>query len=257
MKKASTPDKTIVVAFGRFQPPTSGHQVLVDKVIEVAKKSGADHAMFASRTNDPKKNPLTANQKYTYLKKFFPEGNFVNDSKIKTPVDMIYWLADKGYAHVVLVSGEDRQGNYKMFSDFMKPGTKNRLNLKSFKTHEAGKRDENARGITGVSASKIRAAAADNNLALFSKGMPRNANKKDIKALFRDLKSGMKLQEELDFQSIFHSSAIRLIESDKHKRRSPTPGQTGGFSKHNKKFPIPPCKIDEDLKYWLTSRWLP
>jgi len=267
--RSARSEKTVVVAFGRFQPPTSGHQLIVDKVIQVARNMGADHAMFSSRTNDPYKNPLSPRKKFHYLKTFFPDGNFVNNQKIRNPVDMLYWLADKGYDHVVLVSGEDRQGNYKMFKDFMKPGKgSTRLKLKSFRTVEAGKRDSSAGGVQGMSASKLRAAVAANDTATFTSGMPRRANKKDVKALFADLKIGMatakpkrvrgrsSLKEGIDYIEIYSAAATRLLESDKHKRRPPTPGQTGGFSKHNTKFKTPPCKIDEDLSRWFNEKWV-
>jgi len=267
--RSARSEKTVVVGFGRFQPPTSGHQLLVDKVIQVARNMGADHAMFSSRTSDPYKNPLSPRKKFHYLKTFFPDGNFVNNQKIRNPVDMLYWLADKGYDHVVLVSGEDRQGNYEMFKDFMKPGKgSTRLKLKSFRTVEAGKRDSIAGGVQGMSASKLRAAVAANDTATFISGMPRRANKKDIKALFGDLKIGMatskpkrvrgrsSLKEGINYIEIYSAAATRLLESDKSKRRATTPGQTGGFSKHNTQFKTPPCAIDEDLSDWFKEKWV-
>ena len=256
--QSARPSKTIVVAFGRFQPPTSGHQLLVDKVVETAKKHGAEHAMFSSRTNDPKKNPLTPKQKFHYLKKFFPEANFIDNAKIKNPVDMLFWLADKGYDHVLLVGGEDREGGYEMFKDLMKPTATERLKLKSLNIVSAGKRDEKAGGVVGMSASKLRAAAAENDFATFKTGMPRRVNTADAKALFNDLKKGMRTvrKEDVDYGDIYATAAIRLVESDKKKRRPDTPGQTGGFSKHNKIFPTPPCKIDEDLARWFKEKWV-
>lgn len=192
MKKPAKKEKTVVVAFGRFQPPTSGHQVLVDRVVEVAEKMGADHAMFSSRTNDPKKNPLSPSQKFMYLKKFFPEGNFVDNRNIRNPVEMLFWLVERGYSHVVLIGGEDRAGQYKAFERLMNSHKKSeRLNLKSFKVVSAGRRNEKASDVTGMSASKMRKAAADKDFAAFSKGMPRKANKTDTKSLFSDLRKGM------------------------------------------------------------------
>jgi hypothetical protein len=183
--------KSIVVAFGRFQPPTIGHQLLVDKVVETAQQLRADHAMFSSRTNDPKKNPLTPRQKFKWLKRFFPEGNFKDISSIKSPVDMLYWLAERGYDHVYLVGGEDREENYKGFANLMKKRGDEKLRLKSFNVVGAGKRDPKARGVTGMSASKMRAAVADNNFKTFMKGSPKKANASDLRDLFMELKRGM------------------------------------------------------------------
>lgn len=256
--KTSRSGKTIVVAFGRFQPPTSGHQLLVDKVVETAKKHGAEHAMFSSRTNDPKKNPLTPKQKFGYLKKFFPDGNFIDNANIKNPVDMLYWLAEKGYDHVLLVGGQDREGGYEAFKDMMKPTATEPLKLKSLNIVSAGKRDADASGVQGMSASKLRAAVAANDFATFKTGLPRRANASDAKSLFNDLKKGMRTlrKEGVDYTSIYADAAVRLMESDKYKRRPDTPGQTGGFSKHNKIFPTPPCKIDEDLSRWFKEKWV-
>tara|TARA_B110000503_G_C7103393_1_gene394849 strand:- start:368 stop:1198 length:831 start_codon:yes stop_codon:yes gene_type:complete len=257
--KPKTKGKSIVVAFGRFQPPTSGHQLLVDKVISTAKSLGAEYAMFSSRTNDPKKNPLTPRQKFKYLKRFFPDANFKDMNTIKNPVDMLYWLAEKGYDHVHLVGGEDRQGQYEAFKDLMSSTRrKDRLKLKSLTIVGAGKRDENATGVQGMSASKLRAAAAANDFKTFKSGMPRQANSSDVKDLFQDLQRGMKIavKEYIDYSSILSVATERLIESDKKKQRANTPGQTGGFSKHNKIFPTPPCKIDEELMRWLKDKWI-
>ena len=267
--QSARPSKTIVVAFGRFQPPTSGHQLLVDTVVQAAKKHGAEHAMFSSRTNDPQKNPLTPRQKFHYLKKFFPDGNFIDDANIKNPADMLYWLADRGYDHVLLVGGQDREGKYgASIKDLMSPKAKTPLKLKSVNMISAGKRDDSASGVQGISASKLRLAVAENDMATFKSGMPRRANQKDIKALFTDLQAGMAaakpkrakvgkaLKEGIDYNEIYSAAAARLIESDKYKRRPPTPGQTGGFSKHSTKFKTPPCVIDEDLSRWFKEKWV-
>jgi hypothetical protein len=257
--KPKTKGKSIVVAFGRFQPPTSGHQLLVDKVISTAKSLGAEYAMFSSRTNDPKKNPLTPRQKFKYLKRFFPDANFKDLNTIKNPVEMLYWLAEKGYDHVHLVGGEDRQGQYEAFKDLMSSTRrKDRLKLKSLTIVGAGKRDENATGVQGMSASKLRAAAAANDFKTFKSGMPRQANASDVKDLYQDLQRGMKtvIKEGINYTDIYRAAAERLLESDKKKRRADTPGQTGGFSKHNKIFPTPPCKMDEDLSQWFKEKWV-
>jgi hypothetical protein len=257
-KSNSSSGKTIVVAFGRFQPPTSGHQLLVDKVVQTAKQMGADHAMFSSRTNDPKKNPLTPKQKFKYLKKFFPKANFQDIEKIRTPVDMLYWLAEKGYSHIVMVGGQDRKGEYEAFKNFMKPTQKEPLKIKSLSVVSAGDRDPDAVGVQGMSASKLRAAVAAGDMKGFKSGMPSTANSADVAALYRDLEKGMRTvrKEDIDYTDIYATAALRLMESDKYKRRPPTPGETGGFSKHNKKFPTPPCAIDEDLARWFKEKWV-
>lgn len=253
--------KTIVVAFGRFQPPTSGHQLLFNKVVDTARKMGADHVIGFSRSHDPKKNPLSPSRKHFWLKRLFPGVNFINSDEIKTPFDLIYKMADMGYDHVVFVGGEDRSEDYddSVMRKLMKHSDpKKRLKLKRYDFVLAGKRDESASGVQGMSASKMRAAVAENDKKSFAKGMPSAANRDDIVRLFNDLKSGMrlKMKEEFDFTELYHAAAANLVESDKYKRRADTPGQTGGFSKHNTQFPTPPCKIDEDLGDWFAQKWV-
>jgi hypothetical protein len=261
LHKKNAATKTVVVAFGRFQPPTSGHQLLFNKVVDTAKRMGADHAIGFSRSHDPKKNPLSPSRKYYWLKRLFPGVHFINSEDIKTPFDLLYKLADTGYEHVVFVGGEDRSEDYDD-SNIRKlikhPDPKRRLNLKRYDFVMAGKRDAKATGVQGMSASKMRAAVAEDDKKSFVRGMPSAAGRDDVVKLFDDLKRGMrvKLKEDFDFTELYHAAAANLIESDKYKRRADTPGQTGGFSKHSTQFPTPPCKIDEDLGDWFAQKWV-
>lgn len=254
--KTQRQGKTIVVAFGRFQPPTAGHQLLVDKVMATAKANGAEHAMFSSRSEDAEKNPLPPQQKFKWLKRFFPDANFINNSKIKNPVDMLYYLADKKYDHVIFVTGDDRVNSYESFKKLTKKSTE-RLKLKSISVVSAGKRDPKAKGTAGISGTQLRNAVKEGKFNVFRSVLPRGVNGADSKQLFNDVKKGLtkSIKEELNFSSIYSAAATRILESDKYKRRAPTPGQKGGFSKHNKIFPIPPCKIDEGMMYWFENKW--
>lgn len=147
--------------------------------------------MFSSRTNDPKKNPLTPRQKFKWLKRFFSDANFQNVDTIKTPVDMLYWLAERGYRHVYLIGGQDRVEEYKKFEVFMSKSGKDHLNLNSFNVVSAGARDPDAQGVTGMSASKMRAAVAAKDFKTFVKGMPRSANGADVRDLFMEMRKAM------------------------------------------------------------------
>lgn len=249
--------KTIVVAFGRFNPPTSGHQLLFNKVVETAAKMGADHAIGISQTQEPKKNPLSPSRKLYWLQQLFPRVNFISNAKIQTPFDMMYVLAKKGYTHIIIVSGEDRAEGYDMIRKYI--GHKDpdkRLDIKRLDVISL-KRDAKSKGAAGMSASKMREAVAKGNLKAFTSGLPASG-RETAKRLFDEIKKGMRIsmKEEYDFTELFHSAAKRMMESDKKKRRPPTPGQTGGFSKHNTKYPIPPCKIDEDIVDWVQTKWI-
>ena len=71
MKKLSSflregKDKGAVFTFGRFNPPTTGHAKLVDK-LKKASSGGYKPLLFTSHSNDKKKNPLSHKQKISYL----------------------------------------------------------------------------------------------------------------------------------------------------------------------------------------------
>ena len=217
-KKIDNPKrKVIVVAFGRFNPPSSGHQLLINTVMDIASKQGADHAMFSSRTGDAKKNPLSAGKKFNWLKKIFPKANFVNERSILTPVDMLSYLAQTGYTDVVMVGGEDRATMYKGFNKFTKPNASFKIPLKSVTFKQAGeRRDPNAKGVVGMSGSKLRQAAADNKFKVFSLGLPSTISKMDAKGLFDEVRKGMKLEEEAEYRAIFQSTAKRIVESNEY-----------------------------------------
>ena len=63
---------TIVFTFGRFNPPTVGHEILIKAVESVARSEGGDYLIFPSHSQDARKNPLTQSKKIKYMKKMFP-----------------------------------------------------------------------------------------------------------------------------------------------------------------------------------------
>lgn len=173
--------KAVVITFGRFQPPTIGHEKLINAVIAHAQKIGAEHRIYASQSfdgNRPKaaiKNPLQYTDKLKFMRKMFPKANIVKgDDDTNTFMRVLYQLQKEGYTSVHVVVGDDRVPemrktvNQYLGSDDPETG----LNFEDFKVVSAGKRDPEAEGVEGMSASKLRAAAAEDNFKLFKKGMP-------------------------------------------------------------------------------------
>jgi len=254
-KKDSRPKKTIVVAFGRFQPPTSGHQLLFNKVLEVAKRLGADHAIGMSYSKDPIKNPLSTTRKLFWMRKFAPGVKFIEIRSADNPAQFLYYLAEKGYTDIVMVGGSDRQESYSSFDRLKKSDPPLKVNSVRFVL--AGKKRNASAGVAGISGSGMRDAIMKGNLKKFASGLPNTATKSDVAKLFSELKYAMKrtTREGWDFQTLHRETAAKLWESDKYKRRPKTPGQKDGFSKHNTRFRIPPCNIDEGARDWFHSRW--
>jgi len=111
------PSKKIVFAFGRYQPPTIGHGLLVTAVKHIAQKQGADHVIYASRSQDKKSNPLSVDRKVYYLKRMFPGTNFVAaNEKVRTFIEAVTEL-NKKYKNLVMIAGSDRVGEYQKILD--------------------------------------------------------------------------------------------------------------------------------------------
>ena len=78
--------KTVVFTFGRFKPPTTGHEKLILAVAKTAKRYRTqDFFIFPSQSVDSKKNPLDYKQKTSWMKKMFPKfrKNIISDTSIK------------------------------------------------------------------------------------------------------------------------------------------------------------------------------
>ena len=204
-------DKKVVFTFGRFQPPTSGHQLLITKVQQVAKKLGAEHQIYPSPSHDAKTNPLSHSDKVKYMKKMFKGANIINDKKIINPFKVVEQLNKEGYTHVTMVVGSDRVQEFKKaIGKYVGP---NGYNFK-FNVVSAGKRDPDAEGVVGMSGSKMRQAVKDGDLASFSKGVPTGVSKKDIQGLFKAIKKGMGLKERKILSFIEHEEFKEFEERE-------------------------------------------
>lgn len=180
----------IVFTFGRMNPPTSGHQILIDKIVSEAKKHDALPVVFLSRSVDKKKNPLPFDVKIRFARKFFPEVTFIDDPNIKTPINAFTWIANEGFKEVYFLAGSDRLAGYKEIAE------RNKTRFDVVELINAGDRDPDADDASGMSASKMRGFVKVGDYASFRKGMPKRATEKDAQELYRLL--GDILNEGLD-----------------------------------------------------------
>ena len=188
---------SISVTFGRFNPPTIGHQRLIDKVASQAKASGGDYRIYPSRSQDEKKNPLDPGTKINFMKKAYPDHSnaIQNNEEMRTIFDVLTTLDQEGYSSVNLVVGGDR------VSEFNSLATKYNGNLYTFdeiKVTSAGGRDPDSDGVEGMSASKMRKAAIEDDTDTFSKGVSKELSKKDKEALYLTLRQSMNVKESFD-----------------------------------------------------------
>ena len=184
---------TLTIAFGRFNPPTTGHEKLLDTV---AKSSDdGDYVIVPSRSQDPKKNPLDADTKVSVMRQMFPQHSerIVNDAANRTIFDVLKKAHMDGYANVRIIGGADRvkefeklTGNYngKLYA------------FDNVEVRSAGERDPDSEDdVTGMSASKQRKAAAEGDFKTFAKGVPATMNQKQARELYNTLRSAMQIKE--------------------------------------------------------------
>ena len=183
--KKRTRAEGVVFTFGRMNPPTVGHGKLIKKVMDVAKNR--EHRIYISQTQDLKKNPLRYESKIKFLRKMFPKANIIKDTSIKTPFDVFAQLENEKFEKVTMVVGDDR------LTEFRKAFKRIDVSYK-FNAVSSGKRDPDTQGVGGMSASKMRKFARDNNFKQFNLGLGETLSKTNAELLFKAVRKGMKLK---------------------------------------------------------------
>ena len=186
--------KTVAFTFGRFNPPTIGHEKLCDAV---RRANPSDYKIYASQSQNPKKDPLQYVKKIAYMRQSFPKHkrNIVV-SKARNVFEILVEL--NNYENLIMVVGSDRVKEFDMLIKKYN-GVASRHGFYEFKNVEvlsAGERDPDAEGVTGMSASKMRAAAANSDFDSFKQGTP--LNDAQAKKLYFDVRKSMGIREELD-----------------------------------------------------------
>ena len=193
-------EDTATVVFGRFNPPTVGH----GKLLSAAKKAaaGGDLAIYPSRTQDPKKNPLDPDMKISFMKKMFPEyaDDIVNDAEMISIFNVLGAAAEGGYKNVNIVVGSDRQSE---FDNLAQKYNGELYNFEMINVISAGVRDADSSGVEGMSASKMRKAVVDDDFDAFRKGTPKELDDGDTTALFDAVRSGMGIKKKKEVKEMW------------------------------------------------------
>ncbi len=196
-------EKTVYFTFGRMNPPTIGHEKLLDAI---SKAAGSNpYKIYLSQSQDEDKNPLGYKEKVKIARKMFPRHarNILVDKGAKNLLEVASKLYESGFKNIVGVVGSDR---IREFDTRIKKynGVKGRhgfYNFEKITIISAGDRDPDADGATGMSASKMRAAAKDNDFSTFSQGLPRAVKNADAKKIYNSVRSGMGLSEQTNFKN--------------------------------------------------------
>ena len=183
--------ETLTTAFGRFNPPTIGHE----KLLSAAKKAaaGGDLKIYPSRTQDNKKNPLDPDMKVSYMRKMFPdfEEQIINDPDMRSIFDVLTAASEEGYKNINIVVGADRQAE---FDNLAQKYNGELYDFDLIRVISAGVRDADAEGVEGMSASKLRKAVVDDDFDGFKRGLPKGIDDGDRAALFNAVRQGMKIK---------------------------------------------------------------
>ena len=199
MKKFNTfmreaKEKGVVFTFGRFNPPTTGHEKLVKKLNSM--KSYGDVLLFSSHSNDKVKNPLSHRDKIKYLKAFFGKQVNVIDADVRQIFQILVFLHDKKYTKIKMVVGSDR---VREFDNIIKKYNSVKGRHGFYKFNEilvvsAGERDPDADDVSGMSASKMREFAEKGDFDSFKEGVP-STGKRLAEKLYKDIRKGMGIAE--------------------------------------------------------------
>jgi hypothetical protein len=211
-------EKHHVMSFARMNPPTTGHMEVVSKLHAVAKEHNAPHSLIVSGSHDAKKNPLTAEQKVKHLKRYSPETNVkAADKESPTILHHAAALHKSGVQHLHVVAGSDRHKEMHDLLHKYNTGEEHKhgsFKFKSITMHSSGERDPDSEGTTGMSGTKMRQHAHDNNFAEFRKGVPSHVSDKHAHELMKDVRHGSGIKEQQitykELVEVRMSAAVKL-----------------------------------------------
>lgn len=195
--------KLVYFTFGRMNPPTIGHEKLLTKLASNARTF--PYRVYLSQSQDKQKNPLQYRDKVKIARKMFPKHarQIVMDPKIKNVFDIMVKLYNEGFKRVVMVVGSDRVREFDILLNKYngEKGKHGFYNFERIQTISAGERDPDADGAEGMSASKMRKAASDDDFTSFSQGLPKAISNAVAKSIYNNVRKGMGLKEQKVFKN--------------------------------------------------------
>jgi hypothetical protein len=194
---------TVYFTFGRMNPPTIGHEKLIDAIAEKANHN--PYRVYLSHSNDKKKNPLLHEDKIKIARKAFPRhGRSIrNAPNVRNILEAATACYEDGFKNIVMVCGKDRLVEFKerlsLYND--KAGTHGFYKFESIKVVSGGDRDPDSDGAEGASATRLREAASQSDFAAFSQGLPKSMSTDDSRHVFNKVRVGLGLTEEKTFRN--------------------------------------------------------
>jgi len=196
-------EKTLYFVWGRMNPPTAGHEKLLDFL--KAKAGNNPFRIYLTQSEDKNKNPIPFVQKVKFARKGFPQyaRQIMMDKKLKTIFDAMTSFYNEGFKRVVVVAGEDRVREYEITLNKYngKKGRHGMYNFEKITVMSAGKRDPESKGVEGVSGTKLRGYAEAEDFTKFSQYMPKKLSNADTKAVYNAVRKGIGLKVVKEFKN--------------------------------------------------------
>lgn len=189
--KVDPEDNPLVLTWGRMNPATAGHEKVVRKADDVARRIGAKQKIVLSRTQGDKKNPLTPAEKLKWAKHLFPGKDVSlageNDGTLIAQLQHAY---NSGVRDLTMVAGSDKVDTYaRILNKYNGEGDGKLFNFKRVRVVNAGGRDKDSASVAGISSTKVRDAASSNNYRQFAQMLPKNTSRDSRKDLFHTLRA--------------------------------------------------------------------
>lgn len=203
---------TAVITFGRMNPPTVGHLSLVEKMLDIALENKGYPLIYLSHTYDPKKNPLSYDEKFDLVREAF--GDYVQRSEANNPIAVLKEVSER-FKNVIVVVGEDRVKDLVRITETYNGKD---FNFDSTEVISAGLRDPDAEGVEGMSASKMRELAIEGNLTKFREGLPVQLQP-SASVIINMIREGMDLKEELNkiFEEYIDEAGVLSVAGRRKK----------------------------------------
>ena len=196
-------EKQVFFTFGRMNPPTIGHEKLLDKLAQSSR--GSSYRVYLSQSQDNKKNPLQYAEKVKIARKMFPRHarSIMLNKKVKTIFEALTTMYNEGFANINMVVGSDRVSEFDILINRYngKKGKHGFYNFRKINVISAGQRDPDAEGTSGASATKQREAAKSNDFTTFAQGLPKKVSNADAKRIFNSVRKGLGLKEQKEFKN--------------------------------------------------------
>jgi hypothetical protein len=206
-------EKTLYFVWGRMNPPTAGHEKLLDFL--KAKAGNNPFRIYLTQSEDNKKNPIPFMQKVKFARKGFPQyaRQIMMDKKLKTIFDAMTAFYNEGFKRVVIVAGSDRVREYEITLNKYngKKAKHGFYNFERISVMSAGNRDPESKGVEGVSGTKLRGYAEDGDFTKFAQYMPKRLSNAESKQVYNAVRKGIGLKEQKEFKNHIQLNSVSPI----------------------------------------------